>query len=170
MSMKSILSAREFTAKKSFFFTAALNLCLIGKAYGSDAYISIGNKIHDGPYSTDKGYLVEVNGDGSCMYGVYNPSSCTVTYADPSFCDLSIHYKASGYCAFHSSVQNFKVINKDTGNITGMFTWKKKVGVGKDPVIILTKNPDHFMMDLTHSVDREGYLNLRLENRRPKPK
>ncbi len=165
MSMKSILSAREFTAKKSFFFTAALSLCLIGKAYGKDAYISIGNMILDGPYDTFKGYLVEVNGDGSCMYGVYNPSSCTAKYADPSFCDLSIHYKASGYCQFHSSVQNFKVINKDTGNITGMFTWKKKVG--KDPVIIMTKNPDHFMMDVTSSVDQEMYLNLRLANRRP---
>ncbi len=157
MSMKSILSAREFTAKKSFFFTVALSLlCLIGKAYGKDAYISIKNSISEGPYYSDKGYLVEANGDGSCMYGVYSPSSVTAKY-DDDFHSLGIHYKASNYCAFHSSVQNFKVINKDTGNIIGMFTWKKKP-TDTDPVIMITKDPDNFMIwlkDVTLSQDRE---------------
>ncbi len=61
---------------------------------------------------------------------------------------INIHFKSSGSCAVKSSAQNFKVINKSTGEVEGRFAWKKLAG--DVPYIKMLQNPDGFMVDISH--------------------
>ncbi|WP_330924612.1 hypothetical protein [Candidatus Sororendozoicomonas aggregata] len=157
MSMKYILRNRAFTVKKSFvFFTGVLSLCLMGNAYSKNTTISFNNLI---PTSI-KGYTIRATGEESCMLGVYTPSSCTAIYGR-GWSDsgrLGIHYKATRECWIKASLQDFEVINNDTGKVEGTFTWRKPAG---EPAYIIThKNPGNFMVDATLMSDKDGALNI----------
>ena len=159
MCMKSTLHARRVMVSK-FFFTLVLSLFIMGNAYSKNAYIYIKNKIPPGDaFYSKKGYTVEAYGEGACMYGVYNPASHTATYEEKKHGRVGIHYAASDKCAFEYSTQVFIVTNNDTGNVVGIFQWRKKVG--NRPYIKMINNPDRFMIDATLRGNQPNELNIR---------
>ncbi|WP_330926994.1 hypothetical protein [Candidatus Sororendozoicomonas aggregata] len=160
MSMTSILWVGKSMAEKSFvLFILFFCLSIIGKAYSSDAYLKVENKIAPGQkYYSKKGYTVKASGKGRCMYGVYSRATCTVLY-NKGACKVGIHYASvKNGCAVKDSWQDFEVINNDTGHVVGKLRWVKEMWSG--PYLKLTDNPGAFMTYRTFFTAVSGVLNL----------
>lgn len=170
MGMKSILRAGNSMvkmAKKSFvFFTLALSLSIMDKAYSTYTCLHIYNDIAPNQvFYSKKGYKFEPIGKGACMYNV-TPSSYIATYTH--YVHLSIHYKSSGICALKDSTQNFNVINNDTGKVVGKFTWIKPMGRMFHSYLEITNNPGFMEDRAEYDYIKFNSLNLWL-NKEEKP-
>ncbi|WP_330924611.1 hypothetical protein [Candidatus Sororendozoicomonas aggregata] len=134
----------------------------MNNAYSKDTSIEITNSVPvtGYKYSSIKGYKIEPSGKGPCMLGVYNPSSAIARYFSyyKGQGRIAIHYSSSGGCMVRDSVQDFNVINLDTGKIVGQFAWKKPAG--KTSRIVMIHNPDNFMSDRTGHTEKELALNI----------
>lgn len=166
MNMNAIFRPSKFIGKKALvFFAAVLNASIMDKAYSLDVFLEVTNKIPPGHrYYSKKGYTVKANGRGACMYGVYGLSSSIATY-DGQTGSIGIHYASAGLCAFKKSTQKFKVINNDTGDTIGTFTWKKPAG-GIYHVIMKDK-PRYFKFVKTYHDAKPDALNFWLETLPP---
>ncbi|WP_330925161.1 hypothetical protein [Candidatus Sororendozoicomonas aggregata] len=124
MGIKSILRAVKFMATKPVvFITGILTLFIMANAYSSDDRLHIYNLIPTGnPHYSKNGYTLKPSGHGDCMYGVYNPASCTTKY-ETEVKYVTVHYASSikHGCAFRHSSQDFNIINNDTGKIVASF-------------------------------------------------
>ncbi|WP_330924061.1 hypothetical protein [Candidatus Sororendozoicomonas aggregata] len=153
MGIKSVLRAGGLmTIKPVVFITGLLTLFIMTNAYSLNKNLDIANLISpDNPHYSKSGYTLKASGHGYCMYGVYNPASCTVTYDLKHFkvCHVVIHYAASlkDWCAFKQSTQDFNLINNDTGKIVASFQWYK--ANGGSPLIKNVKNPENIMANIT---------------------
>ncbi len=160
MNMKSLLRVKKIMAKKSFFFTGVLSLCVLGNAYGRNTEISIKNLISPHhPHYSKHGFRIVPDGISQCMIGIYSPYSHTAIYGE-GYGTIGIHFKSSGWCQVWDSFQDFKVIDRDSGHVVGTFTWYKNTGA--DPRIDMIDNPGNFMVDVTHHKnDSSNKLNFR---------
>ncbi|WP_330926097.1 hypothetical protein [Candidatus Sororendozoicomonas aggregata] len=142
MGIKSMSRARKFIATRPVvFITGVLTLFIMANAYSEDSKLYMNDLIPPGsPHYSEKGYSVRASGDGYCMYGVYNPASCTNTYSQAESCYVAIHYAASRkhWCVFHHSSQDFNIINNDTGEVVVRVQWYK---VGFIPFIAKAWDP-----------------------------
>ncbi|WP_330923969.1 hypothetical protein [Candidatus Sororendozoicomonas aggregata] len=126
MGINSVLWARKFmTTKPVVFITGFLTLFIMANAYSLDEDLYINNMIpSSNPHYSKSGYTLKPSGHGHCMYGVYNPASCTSKY-NTKPCNVVVHYAASfhHWCVFRHSTQDFNIINNDTGKIVASFQW-----------------------------------------------
>ncbi|WP_330924063.1 hypothetical protein [Candidatus Sororendozoicomonas aggregata] len=152
MGIKSVLRAGGLmTIKPVVFITGLLTLFIMTNAYSLDENLDIANLIPpSNPHYSKSGYTLKPSGHGYCMYGVYNPDSCTVTHDFKHFrvCHVVIHYAASlkNLCAFKHSSQDFNLINNDTGKIVASFQWYIRGGA---PYIRNIKNSENIMANIT---------------------
>ncbi len=154
MGIKSVLRAGGLmTIKPGVFITGLLTLFIMTNAYSLNENLDIANLIPPGnPHYSKSGYTLKASSQkGVCMYGVYNPASCTVTHDFKHFrvCHVVIHYAASlkHWCTFRESSQYFNLINNDTGKIVASFQWYKVNG--GSPFIRNIKNSENIMANIT---------------------
>ncbi|WP_330923973.1 hypothetical protein [Candidatus Sororendozoicomonas aggregata] len=149
MGIKSILRAGKFMATKPVvFITGCLSLFIIANAYSLNQDLHINNLIPQGkPHYSKSGYTLKPGGHGHCMYGVYNPASCSSAYETKS-CYVVVHYASSisHGCAFKHSSQDFNIINNDTGKTVASFQWYINGGF---PLIRQIKDPENITADVT---------------------
>ncbi|WP_330924372.1 hypothetical protein [Candidatus Sororendozoicomonas aggregata] len=146
MRAEHILRARKSIVKKTFALLALLlSLSMTSSAYSTNMSLKVRNRIPPSmPYYSKKGYTVKPSGHGKCMYGVYNPASCTADYHHhKGRCRIGLHYASVRGCSFRYSAQRFDVVNNDTGKVVGKFTWRKPPW--DFPDIKMIKNPGSFM-------------------------
>ncbi|WP_330925159.1 hypothetical protein [Candidatus Sororendozoicomonas aggregata] len=159
MGIKSILCAGKFMATKPVvFITGVLTLSIMTNAYSLDQNLYIEDLIPPGnPHYSKNGYTLKPSGHGDCMYGVYNPASCTASYETEAKY-VTLHYASSIWhgCAFRHSSQDFNIINNDTGKIVATFQWYI---FGGDPHIKRLKNFENIV------VETKGYLKHRVLNK-----
>ncbi|WP_330925160.1 hypothetical protein [Candidatus Sororendozoicomonas aggregata] len=149
MGIKSILRAGKFMATKPVvFITGLLTLTIMANAYSLDDYLYIEDLIPPGnPHYSKNGYALKPIGHGYCMYGVYNPASCTTKY-ETEVKYVTVHYASSikHGCAFRHSSQDFNIINNDTGKIVTTLQWYI---FGGDPYLKGLKRSKNIIADVT---------------------
>ncbi|WP_330925586.1 hypothetical protein [Candidatus Sororendozoicomonas aggregata] len=154
MGIKSVLRARKFMATKPVgFITGVLTLFIMANAYSLDQRLNMNDRIPPGnPHYSEKGFTLKPSDHGYCMYGVYNPASCTSGYRTKS-CYVMLHYAASfsHSCLFKLSIQDFNIINNDTGKVVATFQWYMKSG---EPSIRNIRDSEKIMANAT------GYKSL----------
>ncbi|WP_330923954.1 hypothetical protein [Candidatus Sororendozoicomonas aggregata] len=160
MNINSTLRAGKLIASKSLVYIfGVLSLSIMGNAFGLDGTIEIKNVIPPGqPYYSENGYTIKANGDGKCMYGVYNPASYTATYEN-GIGRVRVHYNASPShgCSVKRSIQNFDVINNDTGEVTAKFEWST---VLRSCYIVVKEGPANFIVRVKRRHFEPNRLNL----------
>ncbi|WP_330927037.1 hypothetical protein [Candidatus Sororendozoicomonas aggregata] len=150
MSITSVLRAGKLMATKPVvFITGLLALSIMANAYSLDEKLGIYDGIPPGnPHYSKNGFTLKPSGHGYCMYGVYNPASCTSAY-ETKYCQVRIHFAASFEhgCILRHKSQDFNIINNDTGKIVASFQWYKS---DVYPKIKKLKDPEHIVADVMY--------------------